>query len=397
MVRNPLRSDDTEGTREALESFSARTESNPRKVTVSVEDSLRVVDEEIDVRESGTLLRFLLPLVSVLPGPDRVTLAGRETLRERSNREPLESLREAGFSVTGTGPDETVPVECRPGQALPKNRFLPVACSTTSQLLSGWIIALAAVDGGRLRRTTDLVSGPYVTMTEQVLEAAGVSVEHPRDGDYVIEPGETLGMDYEVPGDFSSAAFLIVGAALSEGRVVLEGLNPEDPQADRRIVDLLMDLGAPLEWTENPVNLVVDGAFRPGGFTLDASDCPDLVPILAVLGAVADGEATISNVPHLKNKESDRLRCTAEELREAGYEVTTTENSLTVGDRERRFGEPVRLDAHDDHRLAMAFSVLGLVVGGITVSGAECVSKSYPGFFEDLEELGGTVTRRNEG
>ena len=369
-------------------------------MVVRVDDPLRVVDDEIDARESGTLLRFLLPLVSLLPGPESVTLAGRETLVGRSNREPVESLRAAGLTVSGTGSEQTAPIECYPGQSL-KEQPVPVACSTTSQLLSGWLITLAAVGGGTLRRTTELVSAPYVTMTEQVLAAAGVTVEHPREDEYRVEPGtSSADFEYEVPGDFSSAAFLLVGAALSEGTVVLKGLNPEDPQADRRIVEILKDLGASIEWSDSRAgespDLVVEGPLRPGTFELDASDCPDLVPVLAVLGAVADGEAVIKNVPHLKNKESDRLGCTSQELRKAGYEVETTDNSITVGERIRFPDKPVLLDAHDDHRLAMSFSVLGFVVGGVTVVGAECVSKSYPGFFEDVDALGVERTVRDE-
>lgn len=339
----------------------------------------------------------MLPFVSLLPGPESVTLIGRETLAERSNREPLESLRSAGLRVSGTGSEETVPVDCYPGQNV-KEEPVPVACSTTSQLLSGWLITLAAIGGGNLRRTTQLVSAPYVTMTEQVLSAAGVSVQHPGAEEYCVEPGSASSeFEYEVSGDFSSAAFLVVGAALSEGTVVLRGLNPEDPQADRRIVELLKDLGASIKWRasgpEGSPELVVEGPFRPENFELDASDCPDLVPVLGVLGAVADGKAVIQNVPHLKNKESDRLGCTSQELRKAGYEVTTTENSLTVEGRVRNPENPVLLDAHGDHRLAMSFSVLGFVLGGVTVTGVECVSKSYPGFFDDVEALGVGLTR----
>lgn len=321
-----------------------------------------------------------------------MTITGRETLRNRSNRESIDSLNQAGLRIEATGEDATIPITSHPGQ-VPDEQPIPVACSETSQLLSGWLIALTATGGGRLRRSTELVSAPYVTMTEQVLVEAGVSVAHPSDEEYEVSLNHAADFDYSVPGDFSSAAFLIVAAALAGNRVVIDGLMPDDPQADSRIVTILQDMGADMQWKDSMAmsapRLIIEESFRPEGFNLDASDCPDLVPILAVLGALSDGSSEITNIEHLKNKESDRINRTAEELKKVGYTVETSADSFRVGGNPDR-NNKVALDAHGDHRLAMAFSILGLVRGKLLVRGADCVSKSYPNFYDDLQSLDGT-------
>jgi 3-phosphoshikimate 1-carboxyvinyltransferase len=340
-----------------------------------------------------------MPLVSILPGPRTVLLEGRETLADRSNRESVESMRNAGLDLEGTGSEQTVPIRCYPGQS-PTESPIPVACSSTSQLLSGWLLALAASNGGELRRTTQLVSAPYVEMTERVLEEAGVTVDHPAEDRYRVGPTKNSSFDYRVPGDYSSAAFLLVGGLLTDGEVRVQGLRRDDPQADKRIVEILRDLGAQISWEDKSEEgwqlLRLQGPFDPPGFDVNASDCPDLAPILAVLGVLSEGESHIRNVEHLRNKESNRLTGTAEELRKAGYQVRTTRDSLHLGSLRDDYDSKgtVPLDSREDHRLAMAFSVLGLVRGEITVTGAECVSKSYPDFYEHFRSLGASFTKK---
>jgi 3-phosphoshikimate 1-carboxyvinyltransferase len=235
-------------------------------------------------------------------------------------------------------------------------------------------------------------------MTERVLEEAGFSVDHPSDDRYRVKKLGDGSFDYRVPGDYSSAAFLLVGGLITEGELRVKGLRPEDPQADRRIVELLEELEGDIDWGETSRDgwqwLRVRGSFRPSPFDIDASDCPDLVPILAVLGVLSKGDSHIRNVEHLKNKESNRLTGTAEELRKTGHEVRIDRDSLHLGPtrNDGQSGDMIQLDARDDHRLAMAFSILGIVRGNVTVTGAQCVTKSYPEFYEDLRSMGGSFS-----
>lgn len=386
-IVRPLASEDTDATLSCLEGFRAVVRQTERAVRVEAPNPLHIEAERFEVGESGTLLRFLIPLCSVCSGPDRVVLDGRGTLRGRSNRNVMASMRQAGFRVEAEDETGTVPLTCFPDQPLPDGP-IPVSGETTSQIVSGWLLALAAVDGGRLKVVDGLVSAPYVTMTVRVLRRGGFRVT--RQGDtFTVEAEGPNPLDYTVPGDYSSAAFHLVGAATAGREVVLRGLDPEDPQADRRIVDLLQTAGMDAAWTEDqPPGLRVRGPTRPEGLTVDAVDCPDLVPVLAVLGSSGRGPTTLKNLGHLTNKESDRVHATARELRRAGVDVKTEGDQMVVRSDPNGTNGTVTLNPHGDHRLAMAFSILGLRRGNLVVEDAECVAKSYPDFFGDLRALG---------
>lgn len=395
-VGRPLASEDTDATLGCLERFEGQVRHEADAVTVEAGLPPRIETDRFEVGESGTLLRFLVPLCTVCEGPDRVVLEGRGTLKDRSNRSVVASMREAGFRIEADNEAATVPLTCFPNQPLP-DEPVPVSGRTTSQIVSGWLLGLAAAGGGRLRLQDELVSAPYVEMTARVLRRAGIEVTR-EEAMFTVDPSRRTSLEYTVPGDYSSAAFLLVGAATAGREVHLHGLDPEDPQADRRIVDLLRRVGVEAAWTEeDEPALRVHGPTRPEGFRLDAVDCPDLVPVLAVLGCAGSGTATLTNLGHLTNKESDRLHATARELRRAGVNVETGEERMVVHPDGGNPDRPVTLDAHGDHRLAMAFSVLGLRRGNLVVDGAECVAKSYPGFFGDLRALGARFEVEREG
>jgi 3-phosphoshikimate 1-carboxyvinyltransferase len=314
-------------------------------------------------------------------------------LKERSNKIIIDSLQKNGFKIEATGPEKTVPLTCYPGQSLPV-KPISVAAHTTSQFLSGWLLALAAVGSGEIELSTPLVSAPYVDMTCRVLEEAGVQVNQPSPGSYSVDASNREELDYAVPADYSSAAFFIVGASLTNSSVVLKGLDPDDVQGDRRIVDIIFDLGGNVKWTAD--GLAISGPFKPSGFEIDAADCPDLVPILTVLASRASGPVRLFNIEHLANKESDRINMTCRELKKTGLDIRPGSDCIEINPRNSNFhsGEVI-LNAHNDHRLAMAFSILGLCRGNIIVQEAQCVAKSYPGFYEDLLDFGAAFEKTN--
>jgi 3-phosphoshikimate 1-carboxyvinyltransferase len=184
-----------------------------------------------------------------------------------------------------------------------------------------------------------------------------------------------------------------VAGCLGDGSLRLTNLRRSDPQADRYVVDLLRDLGQTIRRDDETVH--VDGGIRPEGFRIDAGDCPDLVPILSVLAVFAKGPSSIEGIAHLANKESDRIARTAEELRKTGMEIIARDDSLSFDPTQAdwypgwpQFPRSLQLESHNDHRLGMSFSVLGMLTGGVVVRGVECVDKSYPGFFRDARQLG---------
>ncbi len=386
-VNFPLECEDTAATRSILPAFSARCEQTHNRLKIDSAASPELIQKSLFAGESGTLLRFLLPLCTVLPGPEQVVISGEGSLPSRSNKEVLTSIRDNGFEIKGSGEAETVPVTCFPGQALPDSP-VEVTARTTSQLVSGWLITLSALGGGKLEIVGPTVSSPYIEMTLQVLRRAGVEIDQPTARQFIVRANRPEHLDYTVPGDYSSAAFFLVGGALTPGQVSLEGLQQDDLQADRKIISILENLGAKLERV-GKTTLDVSGPFSPPGFTVDAGNCPDLVPILAVLGAFSGGEVEITNIAHLANKESDRLNTTCRELAKTGLQTEALPDKLIVrGDSGNFSNKKIVFNAHNDHRLAMAFSVFSLVRGNCVVEEAEAVKKSYPHFYEDLKQIG---------
>jgi 3-phosphoshikimate 1-carboxyvinyltransferase len=188
-----------------------------------------------------------------------------------------------------------------------------------------------------------------------------------------------------IPGDFSSAAFVLGAAALTGSKVAVSNLNVKGAQGDRRIVELLKDFGADVKVKGEKIEVAGTGSLN--GIEADCSDNPDLVPILSVLGAVADGRTRLTNIPHLRFKETDRLRALAIELKKIGADVEELPDEIRLSGVKQLRG--AKLQSYGDHRIAMALAVAGLVAKGETVvDGAECIPVSYPSFVEDMQKLG---------
>ena len=390
-VHHPLKAEDTDATREAITALGVKISDTGTGFDIETSDQPQLTADRINTGESGTLLRFLTPICSVIPGPEEVVLEAEGTLLSRSHEELVRTLRDNGFKIEATGSHATAPLTCFPGQQLPETP-LKLTAQTTSQHLSGWLIALAFSGGGDIELAGKPVSAPYLEMTARLLRRAGVSVKTPEPNHYRVVPNQLKPLDYEVPGDYSSAAFHIIGSLLTEGKLELQGLVPDDPQADRQIISLLANLGAPVAWqgSSSKSSLEVRGPFRPPNFHYDAGACPDLVPVLAVFAAFASGEEVVlENIAHLKNKESDRLAATCTELNKTAATARASADKLIIKPPSGNFSEEkIVFNTYDDHRIAMAFSIFALVRGNCELTGVECVNKSYPNFYDHLSSLG---------
>ncbi len=348
--------------------------------------------------ESGSTLRFLLPLVG-LTGADAVfDMKGR--LPERPLAPFDSELTRHGMTIEKRGTRLFCSGRLSPGRfTLPGN--------VSSQYVSALLMALPALDGESVVEVKAPVeSASYIDMTEDALKLAGVSFEKRGGGDliYVI-PGN---QKYELPGhvraegDWSSAApFLCMGAVSDKG-ITVSGLDPDSAQGDRRILDVLREMGADVSFgitrgantaeglSEKQCITVRRGALK--GTTVDASDIPDLVPAISALASMADGITRITNAERLRLKESDRLATTAAMLKALGASAEETRDGLLIYGRgsagSSDFPAGGTADSAGDHRIAMAAAVASLgCAGPVVVKGAECVSKSYPAFWDDLSAL----------
>ena len=359
-IEEPLVSDDTEATLNAIRAFGAEADWN----RVVPPEELRKA--EINARESGTTARISVAVASLARG--RSVVDGEGRLRERPFVPLVRALRSLGAKVRG----EKLPIEVFGG--MPGGR-VSVDASLSSQFVTALLI-LASKVGMRVE-FEKAVSKPYIEMTLRTMEAFGVTFE--RDGGVRVFPG-VKGTKFHVPGDYSSASFFLVAGALY-GRMRVENLDPGDVQADMAIVEILREIGANVKVGRDYVE-VSRGELR--GFEIDCSDFPDLFPILSVLAAYAEGRSVI-RCRQLRYKESDRVRAMAVNLVRAGVRVRELEDGLEIqGGRPRG----VVVEDFNDHRVAMAMAVLGLGARGETVIKNErVVAKSYPGFFDDLRRL----------
>ena len=335
---------------------------------------------EPDVGESGSTLRFLLPLAGALGVSAHFRLHGRLPQRPLAPFDAVLTAHGMTIRRDAAGDIFTGGRLCAGDFALPGN--------VSSQFFSGLAFALPLLGGSStMRWTTPLESAPYLTLTRRALAEFGIHMADCENGLFVHggQHGTSPAAPVCVEGDWSNAAFPLCAGALAGDGVTVTGLRPDSPQGDRKILDYLRAFGAQV--TESEAGVTV----RPGalhGLEIDAADVPDLVPVLAAVAAAAQGETRMVHAARLRIKESDRLCTTRALLRAVGAEVTETADGLCIHGGQALHG--ARVDAAGDHRIAMTAAVLSVKCGGpVTVCGAEAVAKSYPGFWADFAALGG--------
>lgn len=341
----------------------------------------------IDCKESGSTLRFLIPVALALAGEAVFTGSGR--LGER----PLDVYRELFSSMGIAWHQEHGGLPLRVKGCLKSGEY-EVDGSISSQFITGLLFALPLLkDGSVLRIKNTLESRPYVDLTMDTLKDFGINIINHSYKEFIIPGGQSYTQrNYNVEGDYSQAAFFLAGGALS-GSVSLNGLKKPSLQGDRVIIDLLSRMGAELTWNDNILHV---SQASLTGTTIDASQCPDLVPILAVTGALSQGTTVIENAGRLRLKESDRLSAMAGELKRLGADIKKLNDGLIIHGKPRLSGGSV--SSWNDHRVAMSLGVAALRCSSpVTINNAECVDKSYPLFWEDLKRIGGDVVEQHMG
>lgn len=383
-IINPLYCEDTLNTVALWKKLGARISKDAAGLVVQGCGGMPALSHgrTVNVGESGTLLRFVLPILALTGGA--VTVNGRGSLLGRTNRQVVEILREWGVDIGGRGGEHRLPIRIRANGILPGGPA-KVDGSVTSQVVSSLLIAAPfARQDTALELSNPLVSRPYVDITIDVLKWAGVQVS--RDGDklFAVRRGQTLKPrgSFTVHGDWSAGAFLLAAAVLIESDVTVTDLV-RDRQGDRRIVSILRSMGAKI--TESRTAVSIRGPSSLHGVDIDGGDIPDLVPVLAVLGCFASGTTRIRNVAHLVHKESNRLAVPATELGKLGAKIVVGPDGLTIRHSVLHGGVA---SACNDHRIAMSLAVAGLGSGqDLTITGAGCISKSYPRFVGDMKKL----------
>lgn len=353
-------SEDILATIDCLKSLGADICINGDTVSIDPADFMRADDITLECRESGSTLRFFIPLALCLGKP--VTLRGSRRLLERPLDVYEELCHENGFSFSKTSDSVTLCGNLKSG-------IYKIRGNVSSQFITGLIFALVYLnDDSAIEIIPPLESRPYLDLTVSALRSFGADVAFSDDHKIEIKKSKMRAYSGTIEGDYSNAAFLDAFNCIGSG-VTVTNLNPDSLQGD----------------------LVYREYFKSisnGNPTLDISDCPDLGPVLFALAALKNG-AVFTGTDRLKAKESDRGGAMHDELQKLGGGLIFGDNSITVPGQPLQY-QNIILDGHNDHRIVMALSVILSQTGG-SISGAEAVSKSYPGFFNDIIQLGAEV------
>jgi 3-phosphoshikimate 1-carboxyvinyltransferase len=335
---------------------------------------------ELFVANSGTTMRFLTALAAIGHGEFR--LDGVARMRERPIGDLVDALGRLGAKVECEGDNNCPPVVVR-ADGLSGGRAT-IRGDISSQFLSGLLMAAPyAKREVRLSVEGTLVSIPYVAMTEQVMERFGASISAAADhGEITVSNSQRYqAREFAIEPDASAASYFFAAAAITGGRITVEGLSRESLQGDVRFCDCLEQMGANVEYGADSIS-VAGGALR--GIDVDMNAISDTVQTLAVTALFATGPTRIRNVAHIRHKETDRIGATACELRKLGPSVTEFEDGLFV---EPRPLDGAEIDTYHDHRMAMSFALAGLRTANVVIRDPGCVGKTYPRFFEDLERV----------
>ena len=378
-IENLEFSKDISATLAAAGQLCARVESGPADALVEGLGHFRPVFGPVDCCESGSTLRFLIPLAS-LTGQS-ITFVGRGRLMERPQSVYETLYRKQNLHFEQANGQLTVAGSLRSGE-------YTLAGNVSSQFISGLLFALPLLAGdSTLHLIPPVESRSYIEMTRAAQAAFGVTSHWLDDTTLCIPGGQQYHpRDYIVEGDYSQAAFLAVLGAV-KGGITLTGLAAGTLQGDAAILDILRRCGA--KFTRTEAGLVFEQA-PLHGVDIDLADCPDLGPVLMVLGLLCEGTTVIRNAERLRIKESDRIAAMEAELRACGGVLSSEGGTITVqGCKPRLHAPEAPLSGHNDHRVVMSLTVLALAADiPLAISEAEAVQKSWPHFFDALKPLG---------
>ncbi|MEE9366229.1 MAG: 3-phosphoshikimate 1-carboxyvinyltransferase [Dehalococcoidales bacterium] len=378
-ILNPLYADDTDAAARVLGDIGVRIEQTENFWRIDGGE-LRQPEADLYCGDSAATLRFMTAICSIVPGKCRLT-AGT-SLAKRPVEPLLKALQRLGVDCSSNG--GVAPVVVDGGRLKGGETELPgdVSSQFVSALL---LVSPLAEEGMRIRLTTPLESKPYVAMTLDCMARFGVKVEFSQKMDdfYTVKQAYRP-TRYEVEGDWSSTSYFLALGAISKG-VEVENLNPASLQSDRAMLQFLSQMGADVN--VSPKSIRVKGS-KLKALHADLTNCIDLLPTLAILASVAEGTSELEGIDRARIKESNRVSAVREGLERMGVKVAEEKDRMLITGSNPKSAV---IESHDDHRIAMAFSIMGTVAGNTTINNAECVKKTFPQFWDILRSIGGRL------
>ena len=382
VIVNPLISGDTFSAIAVCSAFGAGIRNEGDRLLIDGVNAAPLLPEDVvDVGNSGTTLRFGMMTAGLING--RTVLTGDSQIRRRPLGPLIAAMNALGAEVSSTRGNGTAPVVVK-GRLKGGRAELD---AVTSQYLSSLLIHAPLLDGDTEVILTRLNEIPYVEMTMGWLDKQGITYENDQFKTFNIKGGQKYkAFNAVIPGDFSSATFFMVLAAVSGGKFLLKNLDRTDPQGDKRVLDYLKGMGADIAFTDGGISIKGGDL---DGMEIDMNATPDALPAMAVAGCFARGETRLVNVPQARIKETDRIHVMCVELKKMGADIEELPDGLIIKHSKLK---GCRVNGHGDHRVVMALAVAGLNTDGETViETAEAVNVTFPEFPGLLKSCGGNV------
>lgn len=372
-------SEDIEATLTCIEKLGAKTKVEGDSIRITSLGNIKKSKVELHCKESGTTLRLLLPLVSTFS--KEATVDCSEGLRKRPIRELIETLEESGLYFKEKG----FPINISGNVT---TDFFKISGDISSQYVSGLLLLSSLLDQrSSIYLTTKLESRAYVNITIKVLRDFGIIVNELEEGVFEIYGGRDKILppkEYQIEGDWSNAAFFLVGGCLGDS-IKMSGLNLESSQGDKKIVQILKKAGAILTCSDD---FISSNRSHLNSLEVDFSETPDLFPILSVVAALSKGQSILKGGERLKLKESNRIESTFQMLKSLGADVKKRDDGLIIQGKEILDGGIV--NSFNDHRIVMSATMASIKCKEpVSIVNAGAVKKSYPNFFDDFKKVGG--------
>lgn len=378
-IKNPLFSDDTMAMIDCLQTLGIKIEVKDN--TIAVLGSIYDVDitpHTLNAKISGTTIRFMLALATLLPG--KTILDGDEGLQKRPIANLIDGLQQLGAKISYIGTPNHPPLAVEPAKIL--SREVLLKGNISSQYTSAMLMIAPLIGGLQIKIIGDQTSKPYIDMTIDSMKQFGVEVTNEQYQMYHVPEGEYKQHEYVVEGDYSSAGYFFAIAALTKSTITVHNLNPESAQADRKFLDILAEMGNQITYGKDFVTVKGNGV---SSLAVTMEACPDQVQTLAVLAAFAKGTTKISGIRSLRVKETERVVALQNELQKMGIQSDATDNTIAI------YGgtpTPAFINTYGDHRMAMAFAVAGTKLPGMQIENPSVVNKTFPSFWDTLTSLG---------
>ncbi|GAA0180768.1 3-phosphoshikimate 1-carboxyvinyltransferase [Clostridium sediminicola] len=386
-VSNLIYSKDITATLKGMENLGAKTKINSSSAIIKGEGGVISKRKVFDCEESGSTIRFLIPLSLAVENDVKFIGKGKLVSRPQDVYYKIFDEKEVAYSTTEGELPLRIKGKLSPGRYNVKGNI-------SSQFITGLLFTLPLLDGDSvINITTDLESIGYVDLTLDILQKFGVEIINNDYKSFEIKGNQKYkSVDYRVEGDFSQAAFWLTAGIIGT-EIQCSDINLQSLQGDKAIIDIIREMNGHIEEVNG--SLVVKPS-KTKGTVIDVSQCPDLVPILAVLASLSEGKTEIINAERLRIKESDRLKAITTELKKLGADINEVGEGLVINGKESLQGGQV--ESWNDHRIAMALAIASIrCKDEVIIDGSKAVEKSYPNFWQDFEKLGGNIVEWSLG